>query len=134
MDGSFATGTAPTTTSSTRPSPSSIGAAMCWARRRRRRSAPLPPGAGRQSWRALVLALAVLAAIVAPALALDQSPPPILQWFESRYQTIEERVPDLFQAGYGFVWLPPPFRADQGDSSVGYDVYNRFDLGRPDKP
>ncbi len=64
----------------------------------------------------------------------DESPPPILQWFESSYQTIEQRVPDLFLAGYGFVWVPPPFRADQGDFSVGYDVYDRFDLGRPRSP
>ena len=39
-----------------------------------------------------------------------------------------------FLAGYGFVWLPPPYRADQGDFSVGYDVYDRFDLGRPGRP
>ena len=42
--------------------------------------------------------------------------------------------PDIFMAGYGFVWVPPPFRADSGDSSVGYDVYDRFDLGHPGKP
>ncbi len=65
---------------------------------------------------------------------VDESPPPILQWFESSYQTVEERTPDIFLAGYGFVWLPPPFRADQSDVSVGYDVYDRFDLGRPGRP
>ena len=76
--------------------------------------------------------LPLLAALcVCSGACSDESPPPILQWFESSYQTIEERVPDLFLAGYGFVWLPPPFRADQGDFSVGYDVYDRFDLGRP---
>jgi alpha-amylase len=85
-------------------------------------------------WRDLAGALALLAGAVHPALALDQSPPPILQWFESSYQTIEERVPDLFLAGYGFVWLPPPSRADQGGLSVGYDAYDRFDLGRPGNP
>jgi alpha-amylase len=37
-------------------------------------------------------------------------------------------------AGYGFVWLPPPYRADQGNFSVGYDVYDRFDLGQPGRP
>jgi alpha-amylase len=79
-------------------------------------------------------ALALLAGAPHFALALDQSPPPILQWFESSYSTIEERVPDLFLAGYGFVWLPPPSRADQGGLSVGYDVYDRFDLGRPGSP
>ena len=61
-------------------------------------------------------------------------PPPILQWFESSYRTVEERTPDLFVAGYGFVWLPPPYRADQGNFSVGYDVYDRFDLGQPGRP
>ena len=65
---------------------------------------------------------------------VDQSPPPILQWFESSYQTIESRLADIFMAGYGFVWLPPPYRADQGGFSVGYDVYDRFDLGKPANP
>src|SRR5210317_37891 len=60
------------------------------------------------------------------------SAPPILQWFESSYDTIEERMPDLFKSGYGAIWLPPPGRADSGNQSVGYDVYDRFDLGSPD--
>jgi alpha-amylase len=68
------------------------------------------------------------------ARAEDRSPPPILQWFESTHQTIEDRIPDIFMAGYGFVWLPPPYRADQGNFSVGYDVYDRFDLGQPGRP
>jgi len=76
--------------------------------------------------------LALLAVI--PAIAVDESPAPILQWFESTYQTIEDRIPDVFMSGYGFVWVPPPFRADTSDQSVGYDVYDRFDLGRPGKP
>lgn len=76
----------------------------------------------------------MLAVAALPAFAVDVSPPPVLQWFESTYRTVEERVPDLFMAGYGFVWLPPPYRADQGNLSVGYDVYDRFDLGRPGKP
>ena len=62
------------------------------------------------------------------------SAPPILQWFDSSYETIEERLPDVFEAGYGAIWLPPPGRADSGNQSVGYDVYNRFDLGSADHP
>jgi hypothetical protein len=81
----------------------------------------------------LVLALLLFGGAL-PAIAVDESPPPILQWFESSYHTVEERTPDLFTAGYGFVWLPPPYRADQGNFSVGYDVYDRFDLGRPEHP
>jgi glycosidase len=82
----------------------------------------------------IAAAVSLLLTVAHAAPPIDESPPPILQWFESSYQTIEARVPDLFMAGYGFVWLPPPFRADQGDFSVGYDVYDRFDLGRPGRP
>ena len=60
------------------------------------------------------------------------SPPAFLQWFDSSFDTVEQRTPDVFQAGYGAVWLPPPGRADSGDQSVGYDAYDRFDLGSPD--
>ena len=69
-----------------------------------------------------------------PRRLLDASAPAILQWFEADYDVIEDRMPDLFSAGYGSVWLPPPGRADMSDFSVGYDVYDRFDLGRPRKP
>ncbi len=64
----------------------------------------------------------------------DVSPAPILQWFESSYDTIERRTVDLFSAGFGSVWLAPPGRADISDFSVGYDVYDRFDLGRAGRP
>ncbi|HEX7446069.1 MAG TPA: dockerin type I domain-containing protein [Pirellulales bacterium] len=64
----------------------------------------------------------------------DVSAPPTLQWFESSYNTIEQRAPDIFAAGYGAVLTPPPGRADSGNQSVGYDVYNRFDLGGPGDP
>ncbi|HET6880296.1 MAG TPA: hypothetical protein VFI31_09085, partial [Pirellulales bacterium] len=67
-------------------------------------------------------------------LVFDVSPPPILQWFEGGYNTIEQRVPDIFAAGYGAVLTPPPGRADTGNQSVGYDAYNRFDLGSPGDP
>ena len=67
-------------------------------------------------------------------LMFDVSAPPILQWFESSYNTIEQRAPDIFAAGYGAVLTPPPGRADSGNQSVGYDVYNRFDLGSPGDP
>ncbi|MEM6329302.1 MAG: alpha amylase C-terminal domain-containing protein, partial [Planctomycetota bacterium] len=46
---------------------------------------------------------------------------------------IEHRTPDLFTAGYGALWTPPPGRSiylPQG-GGVGYDPYDRFDLGGP---
>jgi alpha-amylase len=81
--------------------------------------------------RSLLLGAAVLPVIghARHALAEDVSPPVILQWFESSYKTIESRMADVHRAGYGAIWTPPPGRADQGGFSVGYDVYDRFDLG-----
>jgi hypothetical protein len=67
-------------------------------------------------------------------LVLDYSAPPILQYFEGSYATIEQRAPDIFNAGYGSVLTPPPGRADSGNQSVGYDVYNRYDFGGPGNP
>lgn len=57
----------------------------------------------------------------------------MLQWFESRWDTIEYRVPDFFLAGYRSVWLPPPSRCSD-PSSPGYDPFDRFDLGSPGLP
>jgi glycosidase len=66
--------------------------------------------------------------------AYDVSAPAILQDFENSWQTISNRMPDIFAAGYGGVYTPPPGRADSGNQSVGYDVYDRFDLGSPGNP
>ena len=44
------------------------------------------------------------------------------------------RTPDIFAAGYGGVYTPPPGRAESGNQSVGYDVYDRFDLGSAGNP
>ena len=82
----------------------------------------------------ILLAIAAQFCIVAVAQAFDTSPPPVLQYFESTYNTISSRMPDIFQAGYGIVYTPPPSRADSGNSSVGYDPYDRFDLGSPGNP
>lgn len=81
------------------------------------------------------LTLCVIAVLTATlgAHAQDVSPAPILQWFEGTYETQIDRAPDLFMAGYGTVWAPPPGRADLSDFSVGYDVYDRFDLGAWDR-
>jgi alpha-amylase len=67
------------------------------------------------------------------ATAEDVSAPATLQIFEAKWNTINNRMVDIFETGYGRLWLPPPTRADSGDGSVGYDIYDRFDLGRPSK-
>ena len=65
------------------------------------------------------------------ASAQDVSAPAILQFFEARWDTIEERQVDVFNTGYGSMWLPPPSRADSSNFSAGYDLFDRFDLGAP---
>ena len=77
----------------------------------------------------LVLLLVVLSG--APASAEDASAPAFLEMFEAKWNTIENRMADIFATGYGRMWLPPPQRADSGNQSVGYDVFDRFDLGKP---
>ncbi len=79
----------------------------------------------------LVLASVVFAICTSVSLAQDTSKPATLQLFEARWQTIEQRMVDVFYSGYGAMWVPPPGRADSGNQSVGYDVYDRFDLGDP---
>ena len=81
-----------------------------------------------------VAAAAALELLESRLLMSDTSFPVILQWFESRYDTIEDRAADIFAAGYGSIYTPPPGRADQGGYSVGYDQYDRFDLGKPGSP
>ena len=79
-----------------------------------------------------VFVLATLALVSrVPAHAEDVSAPPILQWFETTYKTMDTRSADMFMAGYGAVYVPPTGRADLSNFSVGYDVYDRFDLGKP---
>lgn len=83
---------------------------------------------------ALAVACIGLVGAAGRAAAEDVSPPVILQYFESTYATIEKRAPDIFRVGYGSVYTPPPGRSDQGSFSVGYDQYDRFDLGTPGSP
>jgi len=56
---------------------------------------------------------AIGAALPVTAYAVDVSHPVILQYFESNYGTLEYRMPDIFAAGYGQVYTPPPGRADE---------------------
>jgi glycosidase len=91
---------------------------------------PRRPRPGAHSFRRPALRAEALEARLVP----DTSAPVTLQYFEGSYNTIEQRAADIFKAGYGAVYLPPPGRADSGNQSVGYDVYNRFDLGSPGNP
>lgn len=83
-----------------------------------------------------VMAAAVVGVVGSSVSAQQTSPAPILQWFESSWSNIEHRTPDLFSAGYGALWTPPPGRAIYvaPGGGIGYDPYDRFDLGKPRDP
>jgi len=51
----------------------------------------------------------------------------ILQYFNTSWAEIARRIPELAEAGYNALWLPP--RSAGGGLSVGFDCYDRFDLG-----
>lgn len=74
---------------------------------------------------------AMLVALAGSAHANDN--PVILQWFECQWRDVEHRAPDFFMAGYGATWLPPATKA-MSSASVGYDIWDRFDLGSPNAP
>ena len=65
----------------------------------------------------LMAAIGVALAVVPlRASATDTSAPAMLEMFEASWSTLQNRMPDIFQAGYGQMWLPPPERADTGKS------------------
>jgi len=75
----------------------------------------------------LLLTIVGLAASATPARA---DAPIFLQWFETRWSTMEYRIPDFFMAGYEATWIPPIFKASD-PTSAGFDTFDRFDLGSP---
>jgi Alpha amylase, catalytic domain len=70
---------------------------------------------------------AVALAVVAVPADLSRAGGPILQYFESPYAKTTDRIADVFMAGYGALWIPPVGKAE-GGQSVGYDVFDRFQL------
>lgn len=53
----------------------------------------------------------------------------MLQYFGTTWAEIERRMPELAERGYDSLWLPPPFKGGAGTYSVGFDTFDRFDLG-----
>jgi Glycosyl hydrolase family 57/Alpha amylase, catalytic domain/Bacterial TSP3 repeat len=52
----------------------------------------------------------------------------MLQYFNTSWKEMSDRMPELAEAGYSSLWLPPPTKAS-GGLSVGYDLFDPFDLG-----
>ncbi len=56
----------------------------------------------------------------------------VLQYFQLTWNQIAEKMPELAEAGYDAIWLPPPTKASSV-FSVGYDLWDPFDLGNKDQ-
>jgi glycosidase len=65
-------------------------------------------------------------AVLLPAAFCQET---ILQYFNTSWREIERRIPEVAEAGYTSLWLPPPQKGASGGFSVGYDPFDRFDLG-----
>jgi hypothetical protein len=57
----------------------------------------------------------------------------MLQWFETEWDEIYRRMPEVAEFGYDYIWTPPPTKAPTGLGTkwgnVGYNLYDRFDIG-----
>jgi len=49
------------------------------------------------------------------------------------WDEVREKAPELAEAGFTSLWLPPAFKASGGKSDVGYGAYDWFDLGEFDQ-
>ena len=56
----------------------------------------------------------------------------MLQLFNVSWSEITKKMPELAEAGYGSIWVPPPTKGS-GGLSVGYDMWDPFDLGSRDQ-
>jgi len=57
----------------------------------------------------------------------------LLQWFETDWDEMYQKLPKVAEIGYDSLWIPPPTKGPVGTSvkwaNVGYNLYDRFDIG-----
>ena len=60
----------------------------------------------------------------------------MMQYFEwylpddgLHWKRTTEQAKELAESGINMVWLPPAYKGAAGNKSVGYDVYDTYDLG-----
>lgn len=52
----------------------------------------------------------------------------MLQLFNLSWNEVAAKIPEIAEAGYTSLWLPPPTKGN-GGYSIGYDLFDPFDLG-----
>ncbi len=53
----------------------------------------------------------------------------MLELFQTSWPQLTEKMPEIAEAGYDSLWLPNPAKGNSGAYSVGYDLFDPFDLG-----
>lgn len=76
------------------------------------------------SRRALPVLLLSLFLLPSPRAAADA----MLQLFNLSWNEVADKLPEIAEAGYTSLWLPPPAKGGSG-YSIGYDLWDPFDLG-----
>jgi len=53
----------------------------------------------------------------------------MLELFQLTWPQVTQKMPEIAEAGYDSLWLPNPAKGNSGAYSIGYDVFDPFDLG-----
>ena len=56
----------------------------------------------------------------------------MLQLFNLTWNEVARKIPEIAEAGYTSLWLPPPTKGG-GELSIGYDLFDPFDVGDKDQ-
>ena len=80
------------------------------------------------------LALVALALLIFPRSGQAEV---IIQYFETRWDEMYQRLPEIAETGYESIWTPPPGKSPIGGpypyaygGNVGYNSFDRFDPRR----
>src|SRR3954462_6952526 len=74
------------------------------------------------------IALLGLYLLIAATIARNVRGEAMLQLFNVNWDNLVQKMPEIAEAGYTSLWLPPPAKAGSV-FSVGYDLFDPFDLG-----
>jgi hypothetical protein len=53
----------------------------------------------------------------------------MLELFNVKWADLTAKMPELAEAGYDSLWVPNPAKGESGSYSVGYDLFDPYDLG-----
>jgi len=79
------------------------------------------------SLRRFPAAFFILAGLLAPVRSAQGEA--MLQLFNVKWTELTAKMPEIAEAGYTSLWVPNPAKGESGGYSVGYDLFDPFDLG-----